>query len=434
MGVFKQQSIRSRAQLSIVSCLVILLVGLSACSQGQTQTSGNGPALDNSNPITIGISISKTGSFSSDGIATLQGYQIWQQMVNASGGILGRPVQLDIMNDNSDPNQVAKNYTTMITKHHDNLIMGPFSTLLTKAAAPVADQYHYALVEGEGGAPSVFHPQDAKGNLITTQRAWSNVYDVSLPVANNLITFAYYILSLPRSLRPKTVAYLTSDDPFTYPQLDPVRRLLSQAGVVDVYDKMYTEGKDSTPYAQQVARSHAQIDILGTLLPDITTDIKVFKQEHYNPDAIIATAGPDLGQDFVNAVGGIKYTEGMFVPNGWYPQATNFQNAQMVQAYISRFGGTANEVNADVAEAFSAGQVLDQAATNIHSINNAALLNELNGGTVFNTVQGTVKFDQYGENVQALSFLFQWQNGQFIPVYPLPSAAENPVYPKPDDF
>jgi branched-chain amino acid transport system substrate-binding protein len=432
MGVFKRQSIKSRAQLSIVSCLVVLLVGLSACSQGQSQT--NGPTVASGNPITIGISISKTGSFSSDGIATLQGYQIWQQTVNANGGILGRPVQLDIINDNSDPNQVAKNYTTMISQHHDNLIMGPFSTLLTKAAAPVADQYHYALIEGEGGAPSVFHPLDAQGNPILTQRAWSNVYDVSLPVANNLITFAYYVLSLPKSLRPKTVAYLTSDDPFTYPQLDPIRKLLNQAGVVDVYDKMYTEGKDSTPYAKQVVASHAQIDILGTLLPDITTDIKVFKQEHYNPDAIIATAGPDLGQDFVNAVGGVKYTQGMFVPNGWYPQANNFQNAQMVQAYVSRFGGTVDQVNADVAEAFSAGQVLEQAAANIHSIDNGALLNELSAGAVFNTVQGTVKFDQYGENVQALSFLFQWQNGQFIPVYPLSAAAENPEFPKPNDF
>jgi branched-chain amino acid transport system substrate-binding protein len=430
--VFKRQSIRSRAQLTLVSCLVVLLVGLSACSQGQGQT--NGQSVASGKPITIGISISKTGSFSSDGIATLQGYQVWQQMVNSNGGILGRPVQLVILNDNSDPNQVAKNYTTLITQDHVNLILGPFSTLLTKAAAPVADANHYALVEGEGGAPSVFHPVDAAGNLIPTQRAWSNVYDVSLPVANNLITFAYYILSLPKSLRPKTVAYLTSDDPFTYPQLDPVRKLLSQAGVVDVYDKMYAEGKDSTPYAKALAESHAQIDILGTLLPDIKTDIAEFKQEHYNPDAIIATAGPDLGQDFANAVGGVKYTQGVFVPNGWYPQANNFQNAQMVQAYVSRFGGTVDEVNADVAEAFSAGQVLDQAITSMHSIDNNALLNELSAGAVFNTVQGTVKFDAYGENIQALSFLFQWQNGQFIPVYPLSAAAQNPEFPKPNDF
>jgi branched-chain amino acid transport system substrate-binding protein len=432
--VFKRQSIRSRVQLTFVSCLVVLLVGLSACSQGQNQTNETAPALDTGNPITIGISISKTGGFSSDGIATLQGYQIWQQVVNSTGGILGRPVQLDILNDNSDPNQVAKNYTTFITKHHDDLIMGPFSTLLTKAAAPVADQYHYALLEGEGGAPSVFHPLDANGNPILTQRAWSNVYDASLPVANNLITFAYYILSLPQSLRPKTVAYLTSDDPFTYPQLEPIRKLLTQAGVKDVYDKLYPEGKDNTPYAEQVVQSHAQIDILGTLLPDITTDIKVFKQEHYNPQAIIATAGPDLGQDFVKAVGGVKYTEGIFVPNGWYPQANNYQNAEMVQAYVSRFGGTIDQVNADVAEAFSAGQVLEQAATAAHSIDNNALLNQLNSGAAYNTVQGTVKFDQYGENIQALSFLFQWQNGQFIPVYPLSAASENPEYPKPNDF
>ena len=42
---------------------------------------------------------------------------------------------------------------------------------------------------------------------------------------------------------------------------------------------------------------------------------------HTNP-----TAGPDLGAAFVKAVGGTAATEGVFVPNGWYPEANTFQN------------------------------------------------------------------------------------------------------------
>ncbi|HVB22575.1 MAG TPA: amino acid ABC transporter substrate-binding protein [Ktedonobacteraceae bacterium] len=420
--MFKRHIIKGRAWLSIIFSIMMVLMGLSACNQSPT----SGPALTSQNPITIGISISTKGDFASDGAATEQGYQLWVDAVNNNGGILGRPVKLVIINDNSDPTQVSKNYTTLITQDHVNLILGTFSSLLTNATIPVAAHYHYALLEGSGGAPSVF--------ATAQQNHFDGLFDASVPVQNNLLAFAYYILSLPQSLRPKTAAYLTSDDPFTFPQIDTVRTLLQQGGVTTVYNKQYAEGTNNTQWAQQVVNSGANIDILGTLLPDLQTEIKVFKQDHYNPNAIIATAGPDAGQDFITAVGGTKYTEGVFVPNGWYPRANNFGNADMVQAYIAKYGGTADQINADVAEAYSAGQVLQQAIESIHSINNSQLIARLHSGAVFNTVQGTAQFDSGGVNVQAIAYMFQWQKSQFIPVYPLSVAAENPEYPRLANF
>jgi branched-chain amino acid transport system substrate-binding protein len=328
-----------------------------------------------------------------------------------------------------------------------NLVFGPFSSLLTKSAAPVAAQYGYLFPEGSGGAPSVFDEH------------LSNLFDVSLPVANNLITFAYYILSLPPNQRPKTAAYLSSDDPFTFPQVEEARTLLETAGVQTVYpagtkvkmptdDKtlnalpagyeQFNEGDTKTAAADAalVAHSHADVAILGTLLPDIKAEVPVFKQYNYNPSALVATAGPDAGQDFVNTVGGTRYTEGFFVPNGWYPQANNFQNAEMVQAYLAKYGGTEDQINADVAEAFSVGQVVQQAAEKINTIDNAKLISEIQSGDVFNTVQGTAQFSSAsgGQNTQAIAYLFQWQGGQFIPVYPYSNAAQNPEYPRPKNF
>ncbi len=420
--VFKHHMLKGRAWLSIISGIMMVLVGLSACDQSPSSA----PALTSQNPITIGISISTKGGFASDGQATEQGYQLWADAVNNNGGILGRPVKLVIIDDNSDPTQVSKNYTTLITQDHVNLILGTFSSLLTNATIPVAAQYHYALLEGSGGAPSVF--------ATAQQNHFDGIFDTSVPVQNNLLTFAYYVLSLPQSLRPRTAAYLTSDDPFTFPQIDTVRTLLQQGGIMTVYNKQYVEGTNNTQWAQQVVHSGASIDILGTLLPDLQTEVKIFKQEHYNPNAIIATAGPDAGQDFISAVGGTKYTEGVFVPNGWYPQANNFGNAEMVQAYISKYGGTADQINADVAESYSAGQVLEQAIESIHSIDNSKLIAKLHSGAVFNTVQGTAQFDASGVNTQALAYMFQWQSSQFIPVYPLSVAAENPEYPRRANF
>jgi branched-chain amino acid transport system substrate-binding protein len=231
-------------------------------------------------------------------------------------------------------------------------------------------------------------------------------------------------------MRPKTAAYATSDDPFTEPQLRVAEKLLVLGGIKTVCDTSYSADKISgdavTPFAEKVVQSHADVVLLGTLLPDVKSYIKVFKQNHFTPKALIATAGPDLGQDFINAVGGVKNTEGVFVPNGWYPQADNFQNAQMVQDYLNQYGGTANQINADIAEGYSVGQVLEQAVTKINSLDNAKLISELHSGEVFNTVQGSVQFDENGRNALGIAYLFQWQGGQLLPVYPSSVAVENP--------
>lgn len=360
-----------------------------------------------------------------------QGYLLWQQAVNNSGGLLGHPVQLVILHDDSTPAKVISNYNTLIHQDHVDLLFGPFSSTLTKAAAPVAAQAGFAFIEGSGEAQSIFNLK------------LRNLFAVSLPASNDLLTFVYYILSLPLSLRPKTAAYATSDDPFTTSQLAVAQQLLQQGGVRTVYDNIATPYPTEDPnyvtkfipaVAQQVVASHAQVDILGTVLPDVQMYISVFKKDHYNPRALVATAGPDLGQDFIRAVGGTKFTEGVFVPNGWYPQSDNFQNAEMVQSYLAKYGGNADQINADVAEGFSVGQVLQQAAEKVQSIDNTKVINELHSGDVFNTVQGTAQFALAGQNVQAIAYLFQWQSGQFIPVYPLSVAAQNPEFPKASNY
>jgi branched-chain amino acid transport system substrate-binding protein len=432
-GVLRQHFTRSKTTFSVIASLILILAGLSACAQDQNST----PTFTNSNPIRIGVSISNKADFADDGKATEAGYQLWADMVNNSGGLLGRPVQLVILHDSSDPDQVAKNYDTLITQDHVDLTFGPFSSLLTKAAAPVTQKYGYALLEGSGGAPSVF------------QGGWTNLFDVSLPVVNNLTTFAYYILSLPFDQRPKTAAYLTSDDPFTYPQVDLAETLLEQAGVKTIYP--VPELTSANPYnfaagndgnlkteaadADALAKANADVVVLGTQEPDIEVDIQEFKKYHYNPKALIATAGPDGGSTFIKGVGGIKYAEGVFVPNGWYPLADNYQNSDMVHAYLAKYGGTSDQINADSAEAFSVGQVLQQAVEETQSITNAQIIQKLQSGAVFDTVQGTVQFDppsagDGGQNKQAIAYLFQWQNGQFLPVYPYSAAAENPQFPK----
>jgi len=262
----------------------------------------------------------------------------------------------------------------------------------------------------------------------------NNVFDVSLPVANNLNSFATYILSLPAAQRPTTAAYATQNDPFTQPQVDLAKSLLEAGGVKTVSYQVYpAETTDFNPIGDKIIASKAQVVVVGTLLPDFTAFLQRFRQQHYNPQAFIATAGPDQGDPFLKAIGGATVAEAIMVPNGWYAGSNNPGNADMVKAYIAKYGGTPDGISSDVPEAVSVGQVVAQAVTQNNSLDNAKLIATLHSGATFTSVQGDVKFDSTGQNVAALAYLFQWQKGSLVPVFPASAqGAVAPVFPKPN--
>jgi branched-chain amino acid transport system substrate-binding protein len=116
------------------------------------------------------------------------------------------------------------------------------------------------------------------------------------------------------------------------------------------------------------------------------------------------------------------------VPNGWYPGYGNPASQQMVSEYLAKYGGTASGINADVAEAYSVGQIMAQAVIATRSTDNAKIIAYLHSGMTLNSVQGPVRFDALGENGAAAAFVFQWQQGKFIQV--LPSKAGSTVIDK----
>ncbi len=417
--------------VSIFSLLVLSSVGPAALARANQATAAASAAAaqgtpaataDSAHPIKIGISLSLSGDFSADGQGFQQGYQLWADTINKNGGLLGREVVLDIVSDSSDPDQVQTNYQKLITVDKVDLVFGPYSSLLTKPASVVANRYGYAMVEGAGGAPSVFN------------RGLKNIFDVALPVINNLGSFTDYILALPKDKRPTTVAYATADDPFTQPQVDKTKGLFEKAGLKTASYQVYpSEATDFNPIADKVIDSKADIFVAGTIgMDSLAAFIQRFKQQHYNPQAFVATAGPDLGDDFLKPIGGADTAEGIMFANLWYPTATFPGNDEMVKAYLAQYGGTADGINGDVAEGYSVGQVVAQAVTKINSLNNAKLIAELHSGDTYSTVEGPVKFDAVGQNIVALASLFQWQGGKTVPIFPATAALATGVYPKPN--
>jgi branched-chain amino acid transport system substrate-binding protein len=397
--------------------------GSSAPSGGSSASSGSASSgsASGKGPIVIGTSLSLTGDFSADGQAYKNGYEFWASQVNAHGGLLGRQVQIKILNDNSSPTQVVTNYQTLINSDHVALTLGPFSSLLTAPAAAVAHRYGYAFVEGAGGAPVVF------------AQKLNNVFDVSLPVANELDPFTAWLQSLPAGQRPATAAYPMADDPFATPQVQRTQSLLQPMGVKTAYSKVFPEeAADYKAPADSVAQSQAQAVVLGsTDVPTVSAFMSAFEQQHFNPKIFIAAAGPDQGSAFTSAVG-TKNANGMLVPDAWYPGSANPLSKAMVQAYVAKFGGSPSAINADVAEAYSVGEVVDQAVTHLHSLSNAKIISYLHSGVTLQSVQGPVKFNELGENLVSTAFIFQWQDGKFVQVLPAGAAGSVKIeYPKP---
>ena len=397
----------------------------SSSSSSSTSPSASASSSANTTPISIGASLSLTGDFSADGQNYQKGYELWAKDVNAAGGILGRQVKLTILNDASSPNQVVTNYQTLINTDHVDLTFGPFSSLLTGPASAVAARSGFAFIEGAGGAPTVFQtPQN---------EADHNVFDVSLPVADEIMPFVNYIASLPAAQRPKTAAYPMAQDPFADPPVQLAQQKLQALGVKTVYSNIFpAEPSSYTPQADNVAGKAPDVVVLGsTDVPTVAAFMKAFETNHYTPKWFVAAAGPDQGAAFISAVGKGN-ADGMMVPNGWYPGYANAVSAKMVSEYVAQYGGSASDVGADVAEAYSVGQVAEQAITATGGTDNAKIIAYLHSGVTLNSVQGPVKFDSLGENSLAAAFMFQWQgNGtKFVQVLPQGATASTAIIKK----
>ena len=422
-----------------LGAVAALSVGvLAACSSSGSSSTSSTPTTSSSSPtstvtssataastapIKIGISLSLTGDFQADGVAFKQGYNLWAKDVNAAGGINGRQVALTILNDNSSATQVVTNYDTLISADHVDLTFGPFSSLLTTPASAVAARYGYAFIEGAGGAPTVFDTQ--------SNEADHNTFDTSLPIADEMLPFINYVKSLPASERKGlTAAYPMAQDPFADPPVQLAQTELTAAGVKSVYSAVFpAEPADYQSQAGIVAGKHPSIVVLGsTDVPTVQAFMKVFQQQNYTPKLFIAASGPDQGAAFTKAVGAGN-AAGMMVPNGWYPGFKDAASEKMVNEYVAQYGGGISGVNADVAEAYSVGQVAEAAIKATGGVDNASIIKYLHSGVPIATVQGNVLFNSLGENTSADAFTFQWDKtgANFLQVLPVGKPGTEPI-------
>ncbi|MFQ5611095.1 MAG: amino acid ABC transporter substrate-binding protein [Anaerolineae bacterium] len=369
-------------------------------------------------PVTIGASLPLTGRFSEPGTAAKQGYEVWAAMVNEAGGLLGRPVELAVLDNASDQDTAVADYEKLITVDKVDLVVGPFSSFLVIPTSEVAARYGYAFVEPAGGAPDVFNR--GLTNLFFAQPARG---------ARQADPFTEYILGLPESERPQTFAVVSQDDPFTLGVMNGLKSQLTEGGLELVFDEIYApETTDFSAIAIQVADLDPDLIVGGTVLEDSIGQIRAYQEAGYEPRGAFFTTGPSLPGPFREALGPL--TEGIFAAISWFPEADEYQNAEFVARYVEMFGGSAGDIPEDAANAFTVGQVLQQAVENTGSIDNEALIEELHQGT-YQTVVGPLSFDEVGAP-QGSFMLLQWQGDNFVIVGPPGREQAQAIWPKPE--
>ena len=399
------------------ACALVLSIAATACGGGGSGSSSGSGAQKK--PLVIGISLSLTGDFSDPGHAAQLGYQLWADSVNAQGGILGRKVELKIVDDASSPTQVVTNYETLISRDHVDLVFGPFSTLLTAPAARVAERFGYAFPEPSGGGPAVF--QEKLHDVFFVQPA---------PIVNCGDPFIAYLASLPPSQRPKTAAYPTLDDPFAEPIVARARQKLQALGVRTVFSTIYPpEMSDLTPVVERMASAKPDLVFAGTQSDDAYSMINAMVQLGFSPKFVFQSNGANSPVEFPAKVGA-KNTAGVFSCGDWFPNSKAPGNPQFISRYLAKYGGTAATIDPGSAEAYAVGELISEVAQKTGKIDNQTIISQLHSGT-WATVEGNLSWNAYGAP-NGVTLLTEWIGGKLLPVWPAGVALHAPVSPKPN--
>ena len=370
-------------------------------------------------PIKIGASLPLTGDFSEPGVAAKQGYELWQEQVNQSGGLLGRPVEIVIKDDQSDQNVVVADYNALIQQDKVDLLLGTFSSLLNIPASAVAERNQMLYVEPAGGSPEMFN------------RGFEYLFFAQQATApHQADLFVEWVGSLPDDEKPKTGAYVIADDPFGGPVAEGIQKGLEAEGVQTVYSEVYPpETKNFDAIASAIAAKKPDVIAQGSAgLEDGVNLTRSLVKVGYNPKQYFQASSPSFADQYSNGVGAGN-TDGVFYALSYHPEAETPGNTEFLEAFTAKYNAEPAE---DAADAYAAAQVLQAAVEAVGSIDDQKALADWLHANEVETILGTLSWDETGAPEQAF-LLAQWQNGNEEIVLPEDAATSDTIVnPKPD--
>jgi branched-chain amino acid transport system substrate-binding protein len=154
----EEEDVRRRVKaLAVLSALLMVVAACGDDGSGETTTTaapGETTQADvtttaaeapSGDPIVVGGTLPLTGGLSATGVIHQIAGQLFVDRLNDAGGLLGRPVEWNLIDDTSDGARIAELYEQLITQDGVDLIMGPYATPNILAAMPVAERHGFVL-------------------------------------------------------------------------------------------------------------------------------------------------------------------------------------------------------------------------------------------------------------------------------------------------
>jgi branched-chain amino acid transport system substrate-binding protein len=352
-------------------------------------------------PIRIGYSMALTGGLAPNGKSALLAQKIWEEDVNAKGGLLGRPVKLVYYDDKSAPAEVPAIYTKLLDVDKVDLLIGAYATAQLAPAMPIVIARKKLLI-------------GLLGLAVNDEFNYPNYFAMipSGPIPKPAFTKDFFALAMQLDPKPKTVAIVAADQEFSKNASDGARETAQSAGLKIVYDKTYPPTtNDFSPIVRAIQASNPDIVVVCSYPPDSVGIVRAVNEIGFKPRMI---GGAMVGLQAT----AIKMQLGPLL-NGWVnydfwlpvPKMHFAGVDDLMKTYQSRAQAEGvDPLGYYMAPwAYAQLQVLQQAIEATKSLDDAKLAAQIRTGT-FKTVVGDVKFGAKGEWAQSRVLQVQFQN------------------------
>jgi ABC-type branched-subunit amino acid transport system substrate-binding protein len=384
----------------------MILAGAAAAAMGASHVAAQSGA-----PLRIGSTLALTGPLSATALVHKLAGEIYVEMLNARGGLLGRRVEWVLKDDQSRPELARTLYEQLITVDKVDLIFSPYATGAILSAMGVAQRYNKVLVHHSFGIPSL-----SKYDMAFPAWSLGSSPEVTIP---NMVFDAY----AAAGKTPKTIAIVTSKFPPLHFLSLGAREIAKKRGIKEVLFLEWEFGnRDFGPIAARVKDAKpdlvwmGDIALEGNMLLDAMKKIDYVPPNHFHtyPAPGPMTSSPD-GKDAVSLT--IFEEHPPFTDNAI---ASVFVKAYNERARAARMPDIHVEVQAAVS--FSGWQILEAGVVGAKSFDDKAIAAFLKANRI-DTIHGKLRFNGPGNYGDDLMKVKQVQNGRWAVVWPQSHAA-----------
>jgi len=364
-------------------------------------------------PIRIGSTLALTGPLASTALVHQLVGDIYVEQINKKNGLLGRPVEWIVKDDQSKPELARTLYEQLITVDKVDLLMGPYATGAILSAMGVAQRYNKILIHHTFGIPSL---AKYDGQFPT----WSLGADPATTFPNTLLDA---LAATPKP--PKTIAIVTSKFPSVHFMSLGAREVAKKRGLQEVAFLEWDFGnRDFGAIAARVKDANPDLVWVGAIGLEGNQLLDAMKKIDYTPPLhfyMYPAPGPMAqAPEGKNALAATIFEENPPYLNN--PGAAEF--VKLFNERAAKAGLPYTGVETQAAASYSAWQVLDAAVTATKSLDDKVLAEWLRKNRV-DTIQGKLRFDgasNYGDDLMVVK---QVQNGRWVTVWPKSAAAPN---------